>query len=135
MKITVYTRAYNAEKYISKCVESVLEQSFRDFEYFIVDNGSTDGTRKLLEDYAKKDGRIRLTRLEKNTRNVTFSYMREFKGELVTQLDADDWWGPGFLERMISFLEKEQLDIAVTGTVNYFEHDGSSRILRKLDQP
>ena len=64
--ITIYTQVYNAKPYIRQCVESVLHQTYPHFEYYLADNGSTDGCKEILEEYAASDSRIKLFRNEKN---------------------------------------------------------------------
>lgn len=71
--ITVYTQVYNTkESDLRTCIESVLNQTYQNIEYFILDNGSTDGSCAILEEYAKKDSRIHLFRFEKNI--IRFRY-------------------------------------------------------------
>ena len=64
--VTIYTLVYNTKPFLTRCVESVLNQTFTEFEYILIDNGSTDGCKELLEEYAAHDGRIRLIRFEEN---------------------------------------------------------------------
>jgi len=65
-KVSVIMPVYNTEKYLSEAIKSILNQSYRDFEFIIVDDFSTDTSYKICEEYAKKDDRIRLYRNEKN---------------------------------------------------------------------
>lgn len=133
-KITVYTQAYNTAPFLQQCVESVLQQSYSNFEYIIVDNGSTDGSAKLLQDYAQQDDRIALIRYEENKKDFWRALVSlSAKGEYLTVLDSDDWWEQDFLERLTTLLESENLDLAITGTVNYFEKTGTERVMRKLN--
>ena len=132
---TIFTRVYNTKPYLVQCVESILNQSYGDFEYIIVDNGCTDGSSEILRYYAERDKRIHLIRFEENQRGFWRKITRQFaSGEYLTVIDSDDWWEPDYLQRMIDFMETNQLDLAVTGTINYFDKDGSSRIMRKLDK-
>ena len=64
--VTVILSAYNAEKYIEKCIDSVLNQTYKDFEFLIVEDVSTDGTLAIIERKASEDSRIRLIKKEKN---------------------------------------------------------------------
>lgn len=73
-KIIVYTRAYNTKPYLRQCIESVLNQTYSNFIYIIVDNGCTDGSSEIIEEYAGKDDRIRRIRFEK-----IHAYQRESK--------------------------------------------------------
>ncbi len=124
MKITVVTQAYNAKGYIPKCVESVLNQTYTNFEYILVDNGCQDGTQDILQEYAKQDERIKVKRFEKNIPSVIrwIDVVSEIgTGDYVADLDADDWYDPTFLERMVSIIKETDCDIAATGTAMHFE--------------
>lgn len=135
--ISVYTQVYNTkESDLRQCIESVLAQSYTNFEYIILDNGSTDGSAEVLQEYAQRDYRIKLTRLELNCPSWRFSDVQnQVAGAYFTCLDSDDWWEPSYLERMLEFLLKNHLDLALTGTIMYFEASGQHKIMRKLDQP
>lgn len=135
--VTIYTQAYNTRPYLEQCVGSVLSQTYADFEYILVDNGCTDGSSELLDAFAKKDPRIRLIRYRENqiSRPLRFELAREYaRGAYYAVIDSDDWWEPDYLERLVGFLEENGLDMACTGTVNYLEETGRSRVLRKLDR-
>lgn len=90
--ISVIIAAYNAEKYITECMESVLKQTYRELEVIVVDDGSVDGTWNILQNYAKRDSRVIPVRQENQgpaaARNTAFVRM---KGEYFTVIDADDW--------------------------------------------
>lgn len=116
-KITIFTQAYNTENYIGKCVDSVLNQTFADFEYIIVDNGSTDKTKEIIAQYAKKDKRIKAVRFEDNRRGFWPDFVKDMaEGEYFSSLDSDDWLDSLFLETLVNMAEKENLDIVICGT-------------------
>jgi len=128
--ITVVMSVYNAEKYVNQAVESVLHQSFRDFEFIIIDDGSTDASSSLLEGY--DDPRIRLYHNPDNmglARSLNQG-LASAKGEYVARMDADDIAVPGRLEKQASFLGRHA-DVGILGCccVNMDEegrHVGSS---------
>ncbi len=111
-KITVITHAYNPGNYIYQCVDSVLAQTFEDFEYLILDNGSVDGTKEVLEEYAKKDARIRLYRNEDNSENIITSVERYVNTEYFMVLDHDDYLETDALECLYEITERNNLDMA-----------------------
>lgn len=135
--ISVYTQVYNtAERDLRQCIESVLGQTYSNFEYIILDNGSTDGSTELLREYAQRDHRIKFTRLEPNFPSFRFADVQHLiQGLYFTCLDSDDWWEPNYLERMLTFLQQNHLDLSLTGTISYYEESAQSTVLRKLDQP
>lgn len=108
-EITIVTLVHNPGKYIYPCVDSVLGQTFSDFEYVIVDNASSDGTKEVLEAYAAKDERIKLCRNEEN--NVKFINEDYVSTEYYMILDHDDYLEPDALELLYALAVKENLDI------------------------
>lgn len=133
--ITICMQVYNVVSYLKQCVESVLNQSYKNFEFIIVDNGCNDGSEEILKQYAERDKRINLIRYEQNKLETRWldKLLELGTGEYVTYLDPDDWWELNYLERLINFLQKNQLDFALTGTINYFEQTKTHRVMRKLD--
>ncbi|WP_369992134.1 glycosyltransferase family 2 protein [Pseudomonas xanthosomatis] len=95
--ISIITPSYNAERLIGRTLQSVLEQSWQDWELLVIDDCSKDGTRSVVEGYAARDPRIRLIALDKNNgapaapRNIGVG---EAKGQWIAFLDADDIWHP-----------------------------------------
>jgi len=135
--ITVCTQVYNSKYYLEKCISSVLNQSYTNFEYIIIDNGCTDGSQNILKKYAEKDSRIKLIRFEENKpggRWISIA-VKEGKGKYLANIDSDDWWELDYLQRMVHFLETNHLDLAVTGTWAYYEASRTSQIMRKLERP
>ena len=99
--VSIITRAYNAEEYIEECAESIINQTYDNFEWLVIENGSVDRTREILEKYAYKDKRIHLFINNKNfTRNSadepncygTDDIRRMARGKYLTNLDSDDFW-------------------------------------------
>lgn len=116
-KVTIFTQAYNTEKYIEKCIKSVLNQTFTDFEYILVDNGSTDGSKKIIQRYSELDKRIVYIRHDINKRGFFLQYIKEIaKGEYVTSLDSDDWFENSFLQTLLELADTNNLDMAIGGT-------------------
>jgi len=119
--VYVRTCAYNAEKTLERAIESILNQTYGEFVYYILDNGSTDGTRDIIKRYAEKDKRIVPFYNEKNhdyTQNTEFWNMfyclRE--EDYLCILDADDAYEVSFLEEMLCFIKENKLDIAMCGS-------------------
>ena len=108
MKVSVVTQTYNAEKTIERCVESVLNQTYTDFEYIIIDNGCNDGTSSIIQEYVAKDSRIKLVRFEKNMYGPRwFDVFVEYGiGDYFTDLDSDDWLEPDYLKRLLNVAEE-----------------------------
>ena len=115
-KISVITTVYNCEKFIGKSVLSILNQSYRDFEYIIINDGSTDGPNDILRQFAAKDNRIILKELEENYERVKSlnTALEIATGEYIAIQDADDISLPERLERQNELLDKNP-EIVLTG--------------------
>lgn len=126
-KIAIYTRAYNTKPYLRQCIESVLSQTYTDFIYIIVDNGCTDGSSEIINEYAERDNRIRRVRFEQNgsisTREMIDKYS-DADCDYITILDSDDWWEPDYLERLLKLAADNNADIVSTGTLMHIEENG-----------
>lgn len=117
--VSVIVPAYNAEKVVENCIESILKQNLKNIELIAVDDGSKDSTRKVLEKMANSDDRIRLIKKDKNeglsaARN---SALEIATGEYVGFVDADDWVEKDTFEKM--FQEGNGADLVVSG----YKHD------------
>ena len=118
---------YNKAPYVRKAVESVIGQTFVDWELIIVDNGSTDGSSEIVAAFT--DPHIRIVRLEDNigpggARNHGVA---KSSALWICFLDADDWWEPAFLEEMAGLVERHP-DAGIYGTSYYIVKNGKKRI-------
>jgi len=130
--ITIHTFAYNVEDYINECVNSVLNQTFIDFEWVILDNGSTDQTGKILEEYSRKDKRIKLFKNKRNTfiHNVPVNpdyqeFIRKQEVDYWCLLDSDDYLHPDFLKDLYTTAIERNVDIVVCGSEFFRDEDHS----------
>lgn len=112
-RFSVIIPVYNVEKYLDACVESVLGQSFTDFELLLIDDGATDNSGAICDTWAVKDLRIRVIHQEnQGLSGARNTGIREAKGDYLMFLDSDDWWdGPEVLERIAQRLEKTQAEV------------------------
>lgn len=98
-KISLIIPVYNGEKYISRCLDSIIDQTYRNYEVIIVDDGSTDSTPNICDKYAEKDERIKVFHIANggvsNARNYALS---KVSGDWFGFIDADDWVTPHYLE-------------------------------------
>ena len=134
-KVTIYTQVYKAEPYLKQCIESVLMQAYTNFEYILVDNASPDRCGEIIDHYAAQDKRIIPIHLARN-QSPMYSLTTQYgTGDYFASIDADDWWEKDYLERLVFFLEENDLDLAITGSISHFEQDGSEKVLRKLNSP
>jgi len=122
MEISIIIPVYNSEKYLKECIDSILSQTFLDFELVLVNDGSTDSSGKICDEYALKDSRVRVFHKENGgvsaARNTG---IKAAKGKYVTFVDADDKVKPSFLMDFNS-LELEA-DFYVQGYIEWVAPD------------
>ena len=135
--VSIITPAYNAGRYLTKTIESVQRQTYRNFEHIIVDDCSTDETSVLVDEAAKKYGNIIYLRQETNLgpvacRNLALSAA---VGRYVAFLDADDLWLPRKLSAQISYMRRTSAPITFTD-YRFMSEDGKSigRVVRGFDR-
>lgn len=114
--VSIITANYNCEKFIEDTIQSVLSQTYKNWEMIIVDDVSTDNSINVIGKYIEKDSRIRLIKLEKNTgaavaRNTA---IKDAKGRFIAFLDSDDLWIPEKLEKQIYFMITNNYDFTYT---------------------
>jgi glycosyltransferase involved in cell wall biosynthesis len=103
---SIYVPVYNSENYIQECIESVLVQTYQDFEVIIINDGSTDGTTSILEKY-KNDNRIKIiNKTNGGIGSASNAGIRVAKGEYIIQLDSDDTLIPTALEELVVYFKK-----------------------------
>jgi len=125
--VSIITPSYNSEKFIEDCVNSVLSQSYTDWELLIVDDCSNDNSRDIISELAAKDGRIKPIFLEKNVgaaeaRNVA---IRQAKGKYIAFLDSDDLWESQKLEKQLSFMKDKDIAFSFS-TYQLISEDGEN---------
>ena len=116
--ISVIVPVYNVEKYIYHCVDSILSQTFSDFELFLVDDGSPDNCGNICDEYARRDMRIHVIHKKNgglsDARNAGIEWiLKNSDSEWLTFIDSDDWVHPQYLEKMISSAEATDCSICI----------------------
>lgn len=113
-KISVIVAVYKAEAYLHRCVDSLLAQTFQDFEILLIDDGSPDHSGKICDDYANQDARIRVFHKENggvgSARQCGIDHVR---GEYTTHVDPDDWVEPTMLEEMYAKAKEDDADMVL----------------------
>lgn len=121
IKLSVVVPVYKTEQYLHRCVDSILNQSFRDFELILVDDGSPDACPEICEEYAKRDNRIKVVH-KKNAgvaaaRNTGLDVA---SGEYVTFVDSDDWIESNMYQRMVETAAEYDCDVVMCDCVKDF---------------
>lgn len=123
MEISIIVPVYNVEEKIEICLDSVLNQEFKDFELILVDDGSTDGSYKICEKYAKEDSRIVLIHKENGGASAARNEgLKVAKGKYISFLDSDDYVSPTSLKRMYEAIKETDSQLVIGGY--YFEKEG-----------
>lgn len=124
--ISIIIPIYNVEKYLKKCIDSILCQSFKDFELLLIDDGSPDNSGKICDDYALKDKRIKVFHKKNggvsSARNLGIN---ESKGKWICFIDADDWIEKEFCETLRT--KSNDIDLIFFTSCNHY-NDGCKKI-------
>ena len=133
-KITIIIPVHNTEKYLSRCLDSILAQTFADFECILIDDCSEDNSVEICENYAKKDFRITML---KNSKNLGASLTRKkgldyAKGEYIQFIDSDDYIEKDMLEKMYQMAYAENLDIVFCDML-VLEKNGNIRVFADIN--
>lgn len=114
--ISIIMPVYNKYKYLTKSLNSIINQTYKDFELIIVDDGSSDGSENLCDEFAKKDNRIKVLHIENagvsNARNVGLD---NAKGKYLQFIDSDDYVDDDMLEKLYDKATKHDVDIVISG--------------------
>lgn len=117
--ISIIVPVYNVEKYLSKCIESIINQTYKNLEIILVDDGSPDNCGKICDEYARKDKRIKVLHKENggqgSARNLGLD---NSTGEYIAFVDSDDWIELDMYERMYKEIKNSNSDIAICGIYN-----------------
>ena len=128
-KISIIVPVYNAEKYLKKCVDSLLDQTYRNLEILLIDDGSKDAGGKICDGYAKKDARIRTVHKENGGLVSAWKKGVEVSsGQYLGFVDSDDWVDPDMVEEMAEHLTGGEWEIVASDYV-VERDDGSKRFV------
>lgn len=123
--VSVIVPVYNTVRYLDECLRSVCNQSFRDWECILVDDGSTDGSGGLCDAWAEKDTRIRvLHQPNKGVSAARNAGLEEARGQFVAFLDSDDWLTEDCLQRLFDRITSEKTGMSLCGF--FYDQDGRS---------
>lgn len=110
--VSIIVPVYNAEKYLHKCIDSILAQTYTDFELLLIDDGSKDKSSAICDEYAVKDARVRVFHKENGGVSKARNWgLDNAKGEWITFVDADDWVHEDFLKNRIALALYDNADI------------------------
>ncbi len=126
--LSVIMPAYNSESYIEQAILSVLNQTYKDFEFIIIDDNSTDSTLKIINKFARKDSRIRVLQSGRNLNcggdKCANLGLKAAQGEYIARMDADDISYPTRFEKQIKFLEDNKNIFLIGSNADVINHEG-----------
>lgn len=106
MKVSVIVLSYNNERYLERCIESVINQTYQDLEILISDDGSTDNSLEIINSYAEKDSRIKVFAHKNKGVGWSFNRLLEMAtGDYIAQIDSDDYYAPNMIEVLVGKCE------------------------------
>lgn len=125
--ISIIIPVYNVSQYLNGCVQSVVNQYYKDFECVLIDDGSSDGSEIICDQWEQKDSRIKV--IHQSNQGVSKARNRgiaEAQGEYITFIDSDDWIDPNYLNELFQPIEKYDVDLVVCGLQQHYT-DGTSK--------
>ena len=133
-KVSVIVSVYNTEKYVRKCIEAILNQTYSNLELVLIDDKSSDNSLSILREY-KNNSKVVLI---ENEQNKGLSYSRNVglkmsHGDYIGYIDSDDYIEPDYYEKLMEAIQKEKADIAVCDMKLYYEKTKTFQICRGND--
>lgn len=141
IKISVIVPVYNTSKYLKKCLNSIIKQSLKAIEIICINDGSTDESLKILEEYLKLDDRIKIiTQTNKGLSSARNRGIEIARGEYILHIDSDDWIDEGYFEKVYLAAKKSNADIVITdfyystlGRETYAKDNTSKKEIDKIE--
>ena len=134
-KISVIVPVYNVEKYLFRCIGSILEQTYTNFELILVNDGSLDSSLEICNKFKEYDSRVKI--IDKKNEGVSAARNDGIciaSGEYITFIDSDDWISPNYLEKLLTGIENENCDLSVGKIENRgLSCNAASRISKIID--
>ncbi|MFI3836121.1 glycosyltransferase family 2 protein [Streptococcus equinus] len=135
-KVSIIVAIFNVEKYLVKCIESIISQDYKNLEIILVDDNSTDKSSDICEKYAQKDSRIKVFHHKKNTRQagVRNTGLKHSTGDYIVFVDGDDWLAADCISYLIKIIELTDSDMAInlvnftTRDLKQLKHDGKIEV-------
>lgn len=142
VKVSIIVPVYNVEKYLKKCLESIINQTLKEIEIICINDGSRDKSLEILKKYANKDSRIKIINKDNEGQSVARNIgIKEAKGEFLGFVDSDDWIDLDYFEKLYNTAKKYQADIACAGfkRCNFFNKSirksyKSENVLTEINQ-
>lgn len=134
IKISVIIPVYNTGKFLTKCLESIMNQNFKDIEILVVNDGSTDNSLEILKRFSRQDKRIVIINKENGgSSSARNTALKIAKGKYCLNIDSDDWIEQGYFKALYERAEKDDLDITISNVKMNFTLEGKIKNRVDLD--
>ena len=132
-KVSIIVPVYNVEEYLKRCLDSLVNQTLSDIEIICVNDGSTDGSAQILEEFAQKDNRIKVTsQINSGVSEARNVGVKQATGEFIGYVDPDDFIEPDFYEKLYNSAKENDCDIACSSVIR--ENNKKKKVLIKYDK-
>lgn len=120
-KVSIIVPVYNVEKYLRKCLDSIVNQTYKDIEIILIDDGSTDNSGKICDEYALNDNKICVIHSSNNGVSYARNYgINKAKGKYILFIDGDDFIDENYVQELITLTKKEDYDLVICNEYDYF---------------
>ena len=134
MKVSVIVPVYNVEKYLKKCLDSIINQTYKDLEIIIVNDGSNDNSHKIINKYLKKDKRIKYFYKENGGLSSARNYgIEKSTGDFIAFIDSDDYINLNMIELMVNKMVLENSDVCICDIIDESEDGTINSILKGVN--
>ncbi len=131
MEISVIVPIYNVEEYLNKCLDSILHQTFTNYELILIDDGSTDSSSQIADEYAVKDDRIRVIHKKNGGLSDARNYgLDKATGKYICFIDSDDWIEETYLEELLHLAKEQEADIVIC---DYLKNSGDISVTQPAE--
>lgn len=132
VKVSIIIPIYNGEKVLERCINSILGQTYRNFEIILVNDGSTDSSETICKKYVEQDQRVRLITKEQEGVSVTRNRgIKEATGQYIQFVDCDDYLASDYVETMVLTMEQKQADLVIAG----YTRRRNGQVVEKMPTP
>lgn len=122
--LTVIVPVYNVEKYLSKCIESIERQTYKQLEIILVDDGSTDSSKNICDAFAAKDARIKVIHKENGGLiSARYTGLMHATADYIAFVDSDDWIMCEMYDELMAIMLREKVDLVTSGCIRYWDED------------
>ena len=132
-KVSVLVPIYNVEKYLNQCIDSILSQTLKDIEIILLDDGSTDSSPKICDEYSTKDKRIKVIHKENSGYGATMNIgLKEAAGEYIGIVESDDWADATMFEKLYSLATLHNVDVVKSNFYHYWSNPEKNELFTAL---